>query len=98
MHSSEAKSAPSRPRSCRAGYPPQYAQQPGYQPPPQYYQQPHPPPQQPYAAPAAAHQAQSPDFDSMPVHELKAYIQSHGGTLTGAVERADLVAIAKAMQ
>lgn len=47
---------------------------------------------QPAAAGAAA-----PDFDRMSVADLKAFIRSRGANLEGAVEKADLVAIARAL-
>ncbi|KAI3424846.1 hypothetical protein D9Q98_008232 [Chlorella vulgaris] len=47
--------------------------------------------------PAAAPGAPPPDFDSMSVGELKQFIASRGATLGGAIERQDLVAIAKAL-
>ncbi len=47
---------------------------------------------QPTAAGAAA-----PDFANMSVHDLKAFIRSRGANLEGAVEKADLVAISKAL-
>jgi hypothetical protein len=37
------------------------------------------------------------DFDSMSVGELKRFIASRGAQLEGAVEKQDLVAIAKAL-
>ena len=52
---------------------------------------------QPAPAPAAA-AGPPPDFGSMSVHDLKAYLTARGANLGGAVERADLVAIAKAMR
>lgn len=50
----------------------------------------------PAAAPAAA-AAEQPDFASMSVLDLRQYIASRGATLEGAIEKADLVAIAKAL-
>lgn len=52
------------------------------------------PPPAAHAAPAGG---PTPDFDSMGVRELKEYIASRGATLGGAIERPDLVAIAKAL-
>ena len=42
--------------------------------------------------------AGAPSFDSMSVHELKEWLTSRGVSLTGAVEKSDLVAIARAQQ
>lgn len=65
-------------------------------------QQPAVPPYPPGAAAGgvpAAGAAAPPNFDAMSVSELKAYLRAHGATdLSGAVEKSDLVAIAKAMQ
>ena len=52
------------------------------------------PPPAAHAEPAGG---PTPDFDSMGVRELKEYIASRGATLGGAIERPDLVAIAKAL-
>lgn len=53
------------------------------------------PPPQP-AAQAAPQRAQQ-DFDAMSVGELKQYIASRGATLSGAIEKQDLVAICRAL-
>ncbi|PSC73847.1 Chaperone dnaJ 10 isoform A [Micractinium conductrix] len=71
-------------------------------PPPYYYAAGYPPPGTPaYGVPVPpaqhAQQAQPPNFDSMSVHELKAYIAARGARLEGAIERQDLVAICKAL-
>lgn len=59
-----------------------------------------PPPTGAAAPPPAAPRAAAgppPDFDSMSVGELKRFIASRGATLDGAIEKSDLVAIAKAL-
>lgn len=65
-------------------FPGGYTQQPQ---PGQYY----PPPQQQQPPP------QTKSFDDMTTSELKAFLTAKGANLTGAVERNDLIAIAKAM-
>lgn len=48
-------------------------------------------------SPAAGPAAPPKDFDAMSVGELKQYISSRGATLSGAIEKQDLVAICRAL-
>jgi hypothetical protein len=67
---------------------------------------PHPPgapspPPAPHAPGAAGPRAAPPPsaapFESMSVHELRQHLAARGASLTGAIERADLVEIARAL-